>query len=119
MILNDGAFLFNNQNLFKTLGEVVGEARFQRPRHSNLENSNADFGGNGFRNTHVLKCLHHVEVCLTGGNDAKASVGAIEYDSIQTVNPGELAGGIDFIFVEAELLLQRLVRPSGVNTVEW
>ena len=117
MILYDGAFLFDHQNLFETLGKVMGQPRLQRPGHAHFENPDADFGANGLGNPHVLKRLHDVEVSLTRSDDAKARVGAVQHDTIQAIDPGKLAGRIDFVFVEAELLLQRLVGPSGVHTV--
>ena len=117
MILNDGAFLFDHQNLFETLGKVMGQPRLQRPGHADFENPDADFGANGLGNPHVLKRLHDVEVSLTRSDDAKAGVRTIQYDSIQAIDPGELASRIDFVFVEAELLLQRLVWPSRMHTV--
>ena len=107
MILNDGAFFFDHQNLFETLGKVMGQPRFQRPGHADFENPDADFCANDLGNPHVLKRLYDVEVSLTRRDDAKAGVGAIQYDTIEAIDPGELAGRIDFVFVEAELLLQR------------
>ena len=117
MILNNGAFLFDNQNLFEPLGKIMGQPRFQRPWHANFEHPDANFGANGLGNTYILKRLHDIEACLARRDDAKARVGAIQYDAIEAVDPGKLAGRVDFIFVEAELLLQRLVGPSGVHAV--
>ena len=65
----------------------------------------------------ILERLHDVEVSLTRSDDAKAGVGAIQRDTIEAIDPGKFAGRIDFVFVEAELLLQRLVGPSGVHAV--
>ena len=95
----------------------MGQPRFQRPGHAHFENPDADFGANGLGNPHVLKRLHHIEVCLTRRDDAEAGVGAIQYDTIEAIDPGELAGRIDFVFVEAELLLQRFIGPSGMHAI--
>ena len=117
MILNDGAFFFDHQNLFETLGKVMGQPRFQRPGHADFENPDANCGANGLGNPHVLKRLYDVEVSLTRRDDAKAGIGAIQYDPIQAIDPRKFAGRINFVLVESELLFQRLVGPSGMHAV--
>ena len=95
----------------------MGQPRFQRPGHADFENSDADFGANGLGNPHVLKRLYDVEVSLTRRDDAKAGIGAIQYDPIQAIDPRKFAGRINFVLVESELLFQRLVGPSGMHAV--
>ena len=95
----------------------MGQPRLQGPGHADFENPNADFRANSLGNPHVLKRLHNVEVSLTRRDDAKSGVGAIQYDPIQAIDPRKFAGRIDFVLVEAKLLLQRLVGPSGVHAV--
>jgi len=63
----------------------------------------------------IVEGLAHVEIGLAGGDDADARLGAVEHDLVELVGAGEGEGGIELVFVQAELLLERRVRPADVE----
>ena len=64
MILNNGAFLFDNQDFLKTLREIMCQSRLKRPRHTDFENAYPDGGADGLSDAHIFKGLQHIQVRL-------------------------------------------------------
>ena len=118
LVLDDGALLLHHQDFLQPLGKIVGGARLQRPGHAHLVDAQANLRGHGVVDAHVLQRLHHVQIGLAGGDDAKARIGAIHDDAVEAVHPGKLPRRIDLVFVEPQFLLQRLVWPAPVHPIE-
>ena len=115
MILNDGALLLNDQDLLQALGEAVGLLGLQGPGHAHLIHSNTDFRGGRLVNPHILQCLHDIQIGLARGDNAQPWIGAVYYDGVQVVDPCELSGSINFVFVQPPLLVQGFVRPARAD----
>ena len=95
----------------------MGGAGLQRPGHPHFVHSQADFGRHRVGNAHVLQRLHHVEIGLAAGDDAKARIRAVDHNAVEPVGPGELPGRVDLVPVQAQFLLQRLVGPARMDAI--
>ena len=117
LILHDAALFLHHQDLLQPLGELVGGEGFQRPAHAQLIDPQADAGGLVIVYAQVVQGLQDIQVALARGDDPQTRLGAVELDLVQAVHIGEMARGVDLVFVEALFLLQGVVRPAGMHAV--
>ena len=95
----------------------------QRPRHADLIDDEADFGGVVFVDAKIIQRLADIEIGLAACDDAEAPVRAIHDDAVQIVGAREGERGIELMLVQAHLLLERLggsegrLRPADVETL--
>jgi indolepyruvate ferredoxin oxidoreductase len=62
LILDYAAFLFDHQNLIQTLGKFMRHHRFQRPTHTDLEQTDADSGGHVLVDAEIFECLQRHKI---------------------------------------------------------
>ena len=94
----------------------MGSGRLQRPAHAHLEDPQSDLGGHRRIDAQILKGLQDIQIGLAGGDDAKPGFGAVHDDAVKLVGSGKRPGGAELVLAEPHFLLQRLVRPAGVQS---
>ena len=115
LVLDNGALLLHHQYFFQALGKIVRTARFQRPGHAYLVDSQPDLRRHRLSDTHIFQRLHDIQVGLAAGDDAQARLGTVHYDPVEVIRPGKCPRCVDFVLVEAQFLVQWLVRPARVH----
>ena len=94
----------------------MGSGRLQRPADAHLEDPHPDLGGHRRIDAQILKGLQDIQIGLARGDDAKPGLGAVHDDAIKPVGSGKRPRRAQLVLAEPHFLLQRLVRPAGVQT---
>src|SRR5258708_1147506 len=81
LILDDGAFFFDDEDFFEPLGKMPDALAFQRPGHRNLVQAEADLRGMRVVNPEIVERLAHVEVGFAGSGDSEPRPGAVGDDA--------------------------------------
>ena len=115
LVLDDRAFLFDDQDLFETLREMANPLAFERPRHPHLVEAKADLGGVRVVDAEIVQRLAHVEVGFARRDDAKARPRAVDHDVVEPVGAAKSERRVELTFVQAVFLVERLVGPADVS----
>src|SRR6185369_16142878 len=86
LVFDQLAFFFDDENFLQALGEIANASRFERPRHADLAQADADLGGVLLVDAQVLERLQYVEIALARGDDAQARIRRIDDDAVQAIH---------------------------------
>ena len=68
-------FFLDDEDFLEPFGKVADAFWFERPDHADLEQADADFGGQRVVDAELVEGLADVEVGLAGGQNAEARRG--------------------------------------------
>ena len=106
--LEEGALLFDHEDLFEAFGELAHDGRFHREQHAHLEHADAVAAQRVGVEAHLEEGLHEVVVGLAGGDDAQPRVGVGDDDVVELVLAGVALGDFEAAGVERLLHLEGL-----------
>src|SRR5690348_6995074 len=86
---DDGALLLDDEDLFEPLRETLRALRLQGPAHRDLVEAQPDAARLALADAEILERLPHIEIGLTGRDDAEASLRAVEDNAVEPIGAHE------------------------------
>ena len=89
LLLDDRALFLDDENFLMPFNKFAQAVGLDRPDHSELIDTDAEFGRARFVDAEIGQRLQNIEIGLTGGYDAKAPPARIKNHLIDRVGPGK------------------------------
>ncbi len=119
LVFENLALFLDHDDFVQPLRECMHAFRFERPRHADLVQTDADVFRDGFVDAEIGQCLARIEIGLACSDDADACMRAVPYDLVQFVRTHIRKRRIPFEIVHPRFLIKHGIGLANVQTARW